>query len=316
MPPVGMACFVFQKAPMPFDRLNDLRLFLDAAQLGSFSAAGRKHGLSPAAASACIQRMEAALNVRLFQRTTRQLKLTEAGDTYRAYCRQALELLEEGESRLQQEQQALSGAIRLSAPSDLGRNRLLDCLDRFGAEHPGVYFSLSLDDTPVDLIGEDVDLAIRYGKPADSSLVARELAASRRVVCAAPGLLARLGAPAHPRQLAGLPTLTLATGHGPMNEWRYRERGEARSLRLERARQSNDGEVIRRWAVQGHGFAYKSQLDIEPDLRAGRLATVLDDYFTEQAPLHLLYPGQRLQPARIRRLIDHLLETFAGTTQK
>ncbi|MBX9346388.1 LysR family transcriptional regulator [Chromobacterium vaccinii] len=296
---------------MPFDRLADLRLFQDASQLGSFSAAGRKHGLSPAAASACIQRMEAALGARLFQRTTRRLRLTEAGETYLTYCRQALELLEEGEHRLQQEQRELSGVIRLSAPSDLGRNRLLDCLDRFGAEHPAVHFSLSLSDTPADLIGDDIDLAIRYGQPADSSLVARQLAASRRVVCAAPALLERLGVPSRPQDLATLPTLTLITGHGPMNEWRYRDMGEARTLRLERARQSNDGEVLRRWAVQGLGFAYKSQLDIAADLAAGRLATVLDDYFTEPAPLHLLYPGHRLQPARIRRLIDFLLEQFA-----
>ncbi|MEN6079825.1 LysR family transcriptional regulator [Chromobacterium piscinae] len=296
---------------MPFDRLADLRLFQDASQLGSFSAAGRKHGLSPAAASACIQRMEAALGARLFQRTTRRLRLTEAGETYLTYCRQALELLEEGEHRLQQEQRELSGVIRLSAPSDLGRNRLLDCLDRFGAEHPAVHFSLSLSDTPADLIGDDIDLAIRYGQPADSSLVARQLAASRRVVCAAPALLERLGVPSRPQDLATLPTLTLMTGHGPMNEWRYRDMGEARTLRLERARQSNDGEVLRRWAVQGLGFAYKSQLDIAADLAAGRLATVLDDYFTEPAPLHLLYPGHRLQPARIRRLIDFLLEQFA-----
>ncbi|WP_046168086.1 LysR family transcriptional regulator [Chromobacterium vaccinii] len=296
---------------MPFDRLADLRLFQDASLLGSFSAAGRKHGLSPAAASACIQRMEAALGARLFQRTTRRLRLTEAGETYLTYCRQALELLEEGEHRLQQEQRELSGVIRLSAPSDLGRNQLLGCLDRFGAEHPAVHFSLSLNDTPADLIGDDIDLAIRYGQPADSSLVARQLAASRRVVCAAPALLERLGMPSHPQDLAALPTLTLMTGHGPMNEWRYRDMGEARTLRLERARQSNDGEVLRRWAVQGLGFAYKSQLDIAADLAAGRLATVLDDYFTEPAPLHLLYPGHRLQPARIRRLVDFLLAEFS-----
>ncbi|POA98143.1 LysR family transcriptional regulator [Chromobacterium sinusclupearum] len=292
---------------MPFDRLNDLRLFQDASLLGSFSAAGRKHGLSPAAASACIQRMEEALGVRLFERTTRRLRLTEAGETYLAYCRQALDLLEEGENQLQREHSQLSGAIRLSAPSDLGRNLLLDCLDRFSATHPEVHFSLSLSDTPADLIGDDIDLAIRYGMPADSSLVARQLAASRRVVCAAPALLQTLGVPSHPQDLTRLPTLTLTTGHGPMNEWRYRDGGEIRSLRLQRTRQSNDGEVIRRWALQGHGFAYKSQLDIAADLRAGRLLTVLDDFFTEPAPLHLLYPGHRLQPARVRRLIDFLL---------
>lgn len=296
---------------MPFDRLSDLRLLQDAAQLGSFSAAGRKHGLSPAAASACIQRVEEALGARLFERTTRRLRLTESGETYLAHCRQALEWLEEGENRLREEHTQLSGLIRLSAPSDLGRNLLLDCLDRFSADHPDVHFALSLSDTPADLIGDDIDLAIRYGAPADSSLIARPLADSRRVVCAAPSLLEKLAAPRHPAELADLPTLTLTTGHGPMNEWRYRDGGASRVLRLRSARQSNDGEVIRRWAIQGHGFAYKSQLDIADDLATGRLRTVLDEYFVDPAPLHLLYPGHRLQPARIRRLIDFLLAALS-----
>ncbi|WP_227103577.1 LysR family transcriptional regulator [Chromobacterium rhizoryzae] len=293
------------------DRLNDLRLFLDAAQLGSFSAAGRKQGLSPAAASACIQRLEAALDSRLFQRTTRQLRLTEAGEVFRDHCQRALDTLQQGQDRLQREQRELSGLIRLSAPSDLGRHALLDCLDEFRRLHPAVHFALQLDDTPADLIGEDIDIAIRYGQPADSSLIARELAASRRVVCAAPALLARTGMPSHPRQLAELPTLTLVTGDGPMHEWPYREHGQRRALRLERAQQSNDGEVIRRWALQGQGFAYKSLLDIADDLRQGRLLTVLDEYFTDSAPLHLLYPGQRGQPLRIRRLIDFLRERLS-----
>lgn len=294
------------------DRLNDLRLFLDAAQLGSFSAAGRKQGLSPAAASACIQRLEAALGSRLFQRTTRQLRLTEAGEIFRDHCQRALDTLQQGQDRLQREQSELSGLIRLSAPSDLGRHALLDCLDEFRRLHPAVHFALQLDDTQADLIGEDIDIAIRYGQPADSSLIARELAASRRVVCAAPALLARTGTPRHPRQLAELPTLTLVTGDGPMHEWPYREHGQRRALRLERAQQSNDGEVIRRWALQGQGFAYKSLLDIADDLRQGRLLTVLDEYFTDSAPLHLLYPVQRGQPLRIRRLIDFLRERLSA----
>lgn len=297
---------------MVIDRLGDMRLFIDAAELGSFSAAGRKQGLSPAAASACIQRMEEALGTRLFERTTRQLRLTEEGQTYRHYCQQAVGLLEEAELHLQAGRQHVQGTVRLSAPSDLGRNLLLDYLDAFRRCHPDVRFSLHLSDSMSNLVGDDIDLAIRYGQPADSSMVARKLAANTRVVCASPALLARTGRPAHPDELQQHPCLVLTTMAGPMNEWRYREEGRPHSVRLQHYQESNDGEVIRRLALQGQGFACKSRLDIAADLQAGRLETVLDEYFTESTPLNVLFHGSRFQPPRVRLLIDFLQQQFAA----
>jgi DNA-binding transcriptional LysR family regulator len=298
---------------MIIERLNDLRLFIDAAALGSFSAAGRRQGLSPAAASAGIQRMEAALGARLFERTTRQLRLTDAGQRYRQFCQQALELLQEGEQQLQADQGQVRGTVRLSAPSDLGRNRLLRYLDAFRQQYPQVHLVLHLSDSTSDLISDDIDLAIRYGQPADSSMAARKLAPSRRVVCAAPALLARLGRPGTPEALTRLPCLVFSTASGPKNEWHFQHGGTARGVRLEHYLESNDGEIVRKWALQGQGFACKSLLDVEDDLRAGRLETVLDDYFTENAPLYALYPGGRFLPLRIRLLIDFLLVRFADT---
>lgn len=297
---------------MVIDRLGDLRLLLDAAELGSFSAAGRKQGLSPAAASACIQRMEAALGVRLFARTTRQVRLTEEGQRYREYCRQALELLQEGEQQLQDGHAQVRGTVRLSAPSDLGRNLLLHYLDAFRQQYPQVHLVLNLSDSMSNLLSDDIDLAIRYGQPADSSMVARRLAPSRRVVCAAPALLAQLGRPATPEALARLPCLVIASSAGPMNEWRFRRDEQAHSVRLEHYLSSNDGEVVRKWALQGQGFACKSLLDVADDLQAGRLETVLDTYFTESAPLNALYPGGRFLPPRLRLLIDFLQARFAA----
>ncbi|MQA37932.1 LysR family transcriptional regulator [Rugamonas aquatica] len=296
------------------DRFSTIRLFLDAAQLGSFSAAGRKQGMSPAAASACIQRLEASLKVKLFERTTRQLRLTEEGQMYRHFSEQAMALMAEAEAGLHAGGDGVRGMVKISAPSDLGRNVLMPMLDEFRALHPELQYALTLSDTTANMVQDDIDLAIRYGQLADSEMVRRVLAPSRRVVCASPALIAQTGGPATPDELAQLPTLVLVTALGPMQEWRYCSNDEAdekRAVRVRRTQQSNDGEVIRKWAIAGQGYAYKSILDIAGDLRSGRLATVLDEYFTESAPLNLLYHRNRYQPPRITLLIEFLLERFA-----
>lgn len=294
------------------DRLSVMKLFIDASTLGSFSAAGRKHGLSPAASSAAIQRLEASLRVKLFERTTRRLRLTEEGQLYKLYSQQALELMDEAEQALQAGKSLVQGTVRISAPSDLGRNLLLAYLDEFRQLYPQVQFALSLTDSAANLVQDDIDLAIRYGVLADSGMVARTLAPGRRVVCVAPECAARAGKPQTPEQLTGLPALVLLTAAGPMNEWRYRAGGKPKSVRLNRYQQSNDGEIIRKWALRGHGYAYKSLLDVADDIRAGRLITVLDEFFTESAPLSVLYHRSRFQPPRVKLLIEFLQERFAA----
>lgn len=296
---------------MVVDRLSEMRLFVDAAQLGSLSAAGRRQSLSPAAASACIQRMETALGARLFERTTRRLRLTEEGELYRQYCQQALDLTEEAEQLLQAGRGQVKGTVRLSAPSDLGRNLLQDALDEFCKRHPEVRIALHLSDSLAHLIGDEVDLAIRYGNPPDSSMVARILVPNRRVICAAPALIAATGRPVVPDDLVSMPCLVLTTTAGPMNEWPYRHQGATKSVRVTHYHECNDGDVIRKWTLRGRGYAYKSLLDVAADVRAGRLETVLDDYFTESTPLNAIYTKNRFQPPRIKLLVEFLQEFFA-----
>jgi DNA-binding transcriptional LysR family regulator len=293
---------------------NLIRLFLDAAHLGSFSAAGRKHGLSPAAASASIQRLEASLQVKLFERTTRQLRLSEQGHLYRHFAEQAMALMQEAEASLHAGSENVRGMVHISAPSDLGRNVLMPMLDEFRARHPGLQYALTLSASTSNMVQDDLDLAICYGQLADSDMVTRVLAPSRRVVCAAPSLIAQTGGPAKPEDLANLQTLVLVNALGPVQDWRYCSNDDAderRSVRVRRSQQSNDGEIIRKWAIAGQGYAYKSILDISDDLRCGRLATVLDEYFTDSSPLHLAYDPNRYQPPRIKLLIEFLIARFA-----
>lgn len=289
------------------DRLSDMRLLVDAADLASFSAAGRRHGISPAAASACVLRIEAELGVKLFERTTRHSRLTEEGRRYVDYCRQALETMEEAARAVQAGAGPARGTIRISAPSDLGRNLLLTMLDGFMRRHPEVRLALTLTDSLSNLVQEDHDVAIRVGRLPDSSMIARRLALGRRVVCASPECLALQGEPETAAELAGLPTLVLMTRAGPLTDWRLGEE----TIQVRRFHESSDSEVIRKWALAGHGFAYRSIWGLIDDVEAGRLRLVRPESWYDDAPLNALYHKTVFQPARLRLLLDYLEEAFA-----
>lgn len=293
------------------DRLNDIRLFLEAARSGSFTAAGKRFNLSSAAASACIMRLETQLKTRLFVRTTRSLRLTEEGQMYREYCDRALQLFEQAELLLGQNLSEMSGPIRLSAPSDLGRNLLMTYLAEFRRHYPSVQVSLHLNDDLADLIGDHIDIALRYGSLPDSAMVARRLSDSRRLICASPELLARTGMPDTPNDLAGLPCIVLRTSAGLKNRWSYQADGRQLSVQLNRYIETNDGEVMRKWALEGQGFVRKSLPDVSADLKAGRLVPVLDRYFQQAVPLHAIYQSRQWQPPRFRLLTDFLQQQFA-----
>lgn len=284
------------------NRLSDMQLLVDAADLGSLSSAGRRAGLSPAAASACVQRIEAALGARLFERTTRQLRLTDEGRAYIASCRIAIETMREAERMVRSGTESVSGTLRVSAPSDLGRNLLVYILDRFMVLHPDVRIVLSLSDSLSRFVPDDVDVAIRVGPLEDTDLVARHLADSWRVVCASPACIAAHGMPERPEHLAELPTLVITTKAGPRNEWRL---GES-VVHVRRYHESTDSEVIRTWAVLGRGFAYRQLWAVAKDVREGRLMLVNAPAWSAPAPIHAVYHANTFQPPRVRRFVEFL----------
>ena len=284
------------------NRLSDMQLLIDAADLSSLSAAGRRAGLSPAAASACLQRVEAMLGARLFERTSRQLRLTDEGRIYIASCRVAIETMQEAERAVRSGTDGVSGTLRVSAPSDLGRNLLVDILDSFMDLHPEVRIVLTLSDSLSRFVPDDIDVAIRVGPLEDSDLVARHLADSWRVVCASPTCIATCGMPKHPEDLVELPTLVLTTNAGPRNEWRL---GEA-VVRVRRYHECTDSEVIRKWAVLGRGFAYRQLWAVAEDVRDGRLVLVNAPAWSAPTPIHAMYHPNVFQPPRIRRFVDFL----------
>ncbi|AUT49228.1 LysR family transcriptional regulator [Achromobacter sp. AONIH1] len=294
-------------------RFEDLRIFVSAADHGSFSAAARELDLTPAVASAALKRLELTLETRLFVRSTRSLRLTADGERYLEYARSAIATLDAGRNALARDKTAISGTLSISVPSDLGRNVLLPWLDEFQRRHPRVGFQVRISDRLADLFRQPVDLAVRYGTPADSSLVALPLSESnRRVVCASPAYLARHGTPQAPADLRRHNCLSFVLGESLHDRWTFERDGVSQTVPVKGDRVSDDGELVRRWALAGCGVAYKSRYDVLEDLRAGRLVQLFGDHLGEPSPLYLLCVHRMLLSPAVKRLRACLQERFAA----
>lgn len=296
-------------------RFDDLLLFVRAADLGSLSAAARGMDMSPAVASAALKRIEQQLGARLLARSTRSLRLTAEGEGFLVYARAALGQLDEGRRLLARGQDQVSGVLQLSAPSDFGRNLLLPWLDEFQREHPLLTVRLLLGDRIADLFRQPVDVALRYGEPEDSSLVALPIAPdNRRVLCAAPQYLARCGVPRQLEQLAQHNCLLYMLGSRVHDHWGFYDGKRHVSLTVSGDRFSDDADVVRRWAVAGMGIAYKSWLDVSTDVLAGRLRLILPELQGERTPLNLLCAHRAQLSKPINLLRDMLVSRCATLT--
>ncbi|MBB1059472.1 LysR family transcriptional regulator [Marilutibacter spongiae] len=284
--------------------LNDLRLFVQAAELGGLSAAARRLDLSPAVASAGLKRLEAELGSPLFVRSTRSLRLTTEGERFLPHARDALASLDVGTRELRDGHAGLAGALRISAPSDVGRHMLLPWLDAFQQAHPRLRLHVQLTDRLADVYRQPVDVVLRYGPPPDSSLVALPLAPwNRRVLCASPDYLAREGAPDSPLALAGRNCLRFKLGEDLHAHWHFvAPDGGSHAVAVEGDRSSDDGEVVRRWALAGLGIAYKSWLDVAGDIARERLRVLCGDWRGEASPLNLVIPDRRLITPAVQAL--------------
>ena len=293
---------------------SDLQLLVHTADTGSLSQAARLLGVLPATASASLKRMEQHLNTRLFARSTRSMRLTPEGEIFLAYCRDALALLAEGESQLHST--AVRGHLRLSMPSDVGRNVLVPWLHLFQQQHPEVKFTLQFSDRIADLFRDAVDVAIRSGKLGDSSLVSQQLASGRRVLVASPMYLAQHGTPQTPADLHAHNCLLFYLKQGLFNQWRFDDGKRSIEIKVQGDRMTDDAAVAREWAVAGAGIAYKSWIDVRSDVQAGRLVTVLDAYTQESLPLHAVYPHRNSASPTVRTLLAFLRARFDELQQQ
>jgi DNA-binding transcriptional LysR family regulator len=290
-------------------QLQDLEIFVTAADNGGLSAAARQLGISPAVASAALKRLESDLHTALFVRTTRSIRLTLAGERFLARCRTLLEGLREAEEELALGHARVQGSLQISMPSDLGRNVLLPWLDTFQMRYPAVHLHLQTSDRIADIYRQPVDIAIRYGRPPDSGLVALPLLTeNRRVLCASPAYLALHGEPASPHALADHNCLCFMLDEALYDRWRFWKNDKETTVSVRGNRVTDDSDLVRRWAVAGHGIAYRARLDVAQDIADGRLRIVCPDWTGENVPLTFVCADRRQLSPAVRLLRDFLQE--------
>lgn len=287
--------------------LQDLKIFSETARQGNLSRVAQQLDLTPAATSAAIKRLEAQLNTVLFVRSTRSLRLTQEGEIFLQHCNEALNILDDGFQAIQRGQSLLKGKLQLSLPSDLGRNLLLPILDEFMERHPQVSIRVQISDRLTDIYRQPVDIAIRYGLPADSALIALPLCRQNdRVLCASPDYIARFGVPGSPEELAQHNCLCFMLADATHSRWHFQSTSGQITVQVKGDRVADDGELVRRWAVAGKGIAYKSRLDISEELKNGQLLQLCPEWRGEEAPLNMLCADRRQLSPLVIALREHL----------
>ncbi|MXU64302.1 LysR family transcriptional regulator [Oceanomicrobium pacificus] len=289
--------------------LDNIRTFVRVYELGSMSAAARDQRISAAVASARIAQLEDHLSVRLFQRTTRMLSPTEAGQIfYRGACG-ILDRVAEAEAEISAVTQAPSGTLHVAAPLGLGRRLVAPLIPAFKAAYPRVSVRLRLSDRKLDPAAEGLDLVLFLGTPEDSSLRMRKIADCPRLLCAAPRYLAANGTPRSPDDLAGGDhvCLTLRYPGAPEGQWPLQEGGQVRQVPVSGPFESDDGDVLTQWALDGHGIILKPVFEVAHHLDSGALVPVLPD--TPPVPIQLacLFSHHRQQDPKSRLFIDHVV---------
>lgn len=295
--------------------LSNMALFIQIVERGSLTAAAREVGLSTTTVSERLASLETHFGVVLLNRTTRSISLTDEGRMLVDGAKLVLGEVEGLETRIRHGAQTLSGPVRISAASDLGRTVISPAIDQFVAEHPSVSVELLLSDGFVDLVGLGIDLAIRFGRITDSSLRVRSLGEKRRLVCASPSYLEKNGTPKSPADLKGHNCLVMRFGEKLDNFWNFGANSLRQIVTVQGDRISNDGAVVRQWCLDGHGIALKLALDVDADIRAGHLVELLAEYAPPPTPLQMLFPPSRAQPKRVRALADRLSSVFDSLDQ-
>ena len=294
-------------------RLEDLTLFVRAAALGSFSDAARESGQQPAQVSAAIKRLATILNIRLFARSTRSLRLTPEGETWLPYATQMLDTLEAGLQKIQTPDDEVRGMLQIAVPSDLGRNLLLTLFRDFRQRHPALRLRLLFSDQLTDVFKDPVDVAFRYGNNDDASFISLPVAPeNRRVLVASPEWIARHGEPQTLEELSQHNALIYILRGRPFDRWSLSLDGVVQQQKVSGTVMSDDAEVIRRLAVAGEGIAYKSMLDVSDDLRAGRLRRLLPRYQGDVVPLNLICPHRKQLSAAVRLLYEEVKSHCEG----
>ena len=284
-----------------------MRTFVAVVESGGFSSAGRRMGVSKALVSKHVGQLEEALGLRLLHRTTRRVNPTTSGQAYFERCKVLIEELEELESSLQSEQREPSGELRINAPSAFAELHLMQVVSDYSDRYPEVLMRLKLTDRFVDLVEEGVDLAIRVGELADSSLVARKLTTTRMLVCASPAYLARVGVPVTPAELTNH-TCIIDTNYRHNDRWCIGGEHTGQQVFVAGPVHVNSARAARELLIAGRGIGFVPSFVVAEDVASGRLVQLFAELSTDEHGIYAVYTHRRHLSAKVRLFIDMLAE--------
>jgi DNA-binding transcriptional LysR family regulator len=291
------------------DRFMEMRAFVAVVESGSFVKAADHLGMSKSAVSRLVGDLEARLGVRLLQRTTRKLSLTEEGDVFRERCTELLSDVEEAEAEITARIGEAAGQLRVNVPVTFGMLYLAPLWPTFMERNPKVMLDVTIGDRMVDLVDEGYDLAVRIARLPSSSLISRRLAATRLVLCASPDYLRRHGTPQHPSDLAQHAVITyalLAMGE----QWQFQGPEGELTVKVTPRMRSNSGDTCCAAALQGQGLVLQPTFLIGPHLLSGALVEVLPQYRSIELGVYAVYPTRKHVSPKVRLMIDFLVEAF------
>ncbi|MEO6293426.1 MAG: LysR family transcriptional regulator [Burkholderiaceae bacterium] len=298
----------------PLSAPSEMAFFSLLASKGSFSATALELGISKPAVSKRLAQLEARLGVQLLIRTTRRSGLTPEGEIYLAHARRILADIDDMEQQVGSSMAAPKGLLRVNATLGFGRSQIAPLISEFIKTQPHVQVQLQLTVNP-PLLSDDVfDVCIRFGEPPDARVIARRIAANRRLICAAPVYLQRRGTPKTPAELATHDCIGIRQGDESYGTWHFSTGSKTETVKVRGNLSTNDGEIAVNWALAGHGLVMRAEWDIAKYLRSGRLVQVLESYQTPNADIYAVFPQRHQTAARVRTFVDFLVARFAQAT--
>ena len=285
---------------------SELAFFCLLVKQGSLAATARELNLTPPAVSRRLSQLEERLGVRLLNRTTRRISLTSEGEVYFGNALRILSDIDEMERLVSSSREAPKGLLRVNAPLGFGRSYIGPAISAFTKGYPDVEVQLHLTDRPVSLPDEAIDVSIRFGDIPDSRLIAKKIAANRRLLCASPAYLRAAGRPAYPHDLTQHQCIVLRQNESAYGNWRLSRGKQTDTIKVHGKLSTNDGEVALNWALDGHGILMRAEWDVAKYLRSGRLERVLPDYDTPPADIYAVYLERLNLSAKVSFFIEHL----------
>jgi len=288
------------------DSIADLEFFGRLVTQGSLSALARELGVTPPAVSARLSQLERRLGVKLLNRTTRRLAMTQEGELYLGTGSRLLEQVQELERMVSSSRDLPRGLLKVNATFGFGRRHIAPALSEFRRQYPDVEVQLDLTDRPMNLAEFAFDVGIRFGELPDMRVVGRKIAANRRFVCAAPAYLQAHGTPKEPDDLRGHRCIVLRENDTAYGTWHFTKGKRHETVKVHGTMSSNDGEATLRWALDGHGVLTRSEWDAQSFIDSGALERVLTDWSMPPADIYAIYPERLNLSAKVRVFIEFL----------